>query len=190
MNALADLLQPIQKLNIERRIIPEYSNFPNNALLPVLVYRAAIQFPQERNTDAVREILESNNWSNSWIDGIFDYHHYHATTHETLVGLTGSCQVQFGGPDGTALTLEPGDVVVIPAGVAHKRIDKAGGFTCMGAYPGGQQYDIRYGRDGERPAADADIRNVPMPESDPLYGNDGPLIKNWGNAANQNHPLL
>lgn len=193
MKSLVDLLQPIQKMNIVRNILTEDGNFPNNGLLPLLVYRGAFLFNNEKESDTidiVKEILETNSWANSWIDGIYDYHHYHSTAHEILVILKGSCRVQFGGVNGSTLNLEKGDVVIIPAGVAHKRIDEADGFQCLGAYPDGQEHDMNYGKEGERPATDENIRKVPMPENDPLYGSDGPLIKNWRSERDQNQAVL
>lgn len=177
MKSLADAPQPVQKLNIIRDILPEDDPFPNNGLLPLLVYRGA--FPSGTGTDTVKEILEANSWKDSWVNGLYDFHHYHSTAHEVLVVLKGSAHVQFGGPNGITLGLEKGDVVIIPAGVAHKKIDEADGFSCLGAYPQGQQYDMNYGKKGERSKADGNIKSVPLPENDPLYGNDGPLVKTW-----------
>jgi uncharacterized protein YjlB len=36
-----------------------------------------------------------------------------------------------------------------------------------------------YGESGERPQADHNIARVPVPEADPVYGTDGPLIEYW-----------
>jgi uncharacterized protein YjlB len=190
MKSLVEILQPIQKMNIVRNLLTENGNFPNNGLLPLLVYQGAFQLSDENGTETIKEILETNSWTNSWINGIYDYHHYHSTAHEILVILGGSCRVQFGGPNGITLNLEKGDVAIIPAGVAHKKIDDADGFECLGAYPDGQEYDMNYGKEGERPAADEKIKKVPMPENDPLYGNDGPLIKNWRSEKDQNLSVL
>ena len=189
MKSLPDALAPIQNLNIVRDILPETGSFPNNPLLPLLVYRQALQAIDSDSADLVREILETNSWKDSWVDGIYDYHHYHSTAHETLVIINGSAIVQFGGPDGIAVPIERGDVVIIPAGVAHKKVEDADGFLCLGAYPQGQHYDMNYGKEGERPRVDGNIRNVPLPENDPLYGNDGPLIKNWSARQSGISPL-
>jgi uncharacterized protein YjlB len=107
-----------------------------------------------------------------------------------LVALKGSARVQFGGPNGITLTFEQGDVVIIPAGVAHMKLDEADGFTCMGAYPDGREYDMNYGKPGERPSVDENIKKVPLPENDPLYGADGPLIKNWLSEKDQQTTVL
>lgn len=190
MKSLADIVQPIQKMNILRNILTEDENFPNNGLLPLLVYKEAFQINDDQASDMIKEILETNSWTQAWVDGIYDYHHYHSTAHEILVALKGSCRVQFGGPNGVTITLGRGDVAIIPAGVAHKKISDADGFQCLGAYPAGQEYDMNYGKPEERPAADERIHKVPMPESDPLYGTDGPLIKNWRSEADQNLSVL
>jgi uncharacterized protein YjlB len=190
MKSLVDILQPIQKINIVRHIFQEDGHFPNNGLLPLLVYRTAFQIRDENTVDMVKEILETNSWTDTWVNGIYDYHHYHSTAHEVLVILKGSCRVQFGGPNGITLSLEPGDVAIIPVGVAHKKVDDADGFTCLGAYPEGQQYDMNTGKAEEHPHAVGNIKKVSMPENDPLYGNDGPMIKNWLSEKDQNTDVL
>ena len=71
-------------------------------------------------------------------------------------------------------------MVVIPAGVGHCRESSGGGFSVIGAYPKGQEnYDLRTGEAGERPEVLENIRNVPLPETDPLFGGKGPLIGRW-----------
>lgn len=179
MKSVVDGVESIQNLNISRHILTADGDFPNNALLPLLYYQGAIQIDEEASEAGVRELLETNSWTNAWVDGIYDYHHYHSTAHEALVMLSGTARVQFGGPHGITLAVEKGDVVIIPAGVAHKKIEEADRFTCIGAYPEGQHHDLLYGKSGERPRADENIRKVSLPESDPLYGTDGPLLKNW-----------
>ena len=189
MKSLVDAVQPIQKLNITRDILTEDGPFPNNGLLPLLHYPAAFQ-PGELEADTVKELLETNGWANTWVDSILEQHHYHSNAHEVLVALKGSARVQFGGPNGITLTFEQGDVVIIPAGVAHMKLDEDDGFTCLGAYPDGQEYDMKYGRPEERPAAEENIKKVPVPGNDPLYGTDGPLIKNWLSEKDQQSSVL
>ncbi len=184
MKSLVEATRPIQHINIIRNIVTEDGAFPNNGLLPLLLYRQACQVLE---SDTIRELLETNGWTNAWINGIY---HYHSTAHEVLVMLEGSARVQFGGPNGITLDVEKGDVVIIPAGVAHCRLEENDNFTCMGAYPGGQTYDMQSGKADERPAADKNIRQVPLPEGDPIYGSDGPLIKNWFSEKDQKPDLL
>ena len=88
-------------------------------------------------------------------------------------------KAQFGGPDGQIVTAEAGDVIIIPAGVSHKNIDQSANFRCAGAYPKGQSPDMKYGKRGERPKADEHIKKVSLPKTDPVFGEEGPLVQLW-----------
>ena len=178
-----DKIKAIQHVNIVRHTLADDGQFPNNGLLPLLVYVQALELPQHGAGLIVEEVFESNGWTNAWQDGIYSYHHYHSTAHEVLGIFQGSARVQFGGPNGTALLLEKGDVVVIPAGVAHKSIDVYDDFLCIGAYPKGQEYDMNYGHDQEREKAIENIRKLSLPLTDPVYGDDGPLQSSWKKSA-------
>jgi uncharacterized protein YjlB len=169
----------IQKVNIIRNILPDDGTFPNNGLLPLLVYQKAVNVPEKDAGRNIIEFLETNGWTNAWENGIYDYHHYHSTAHEVLVVIQGSARVQFGGDSGIAYLIEKGDVVIIPAGVSHKALDLYDQFTCIGAYPEGQEYDLLTGKTGERERALENIKAVSLPTSDPVYGIEGPLLNNW-----------
>ena len=190
MKSLVEIVQPLQKMNIVRNILTEDGSFPNNSLLPLLVYQQALLLKGEQHTGLVKEILETNRWTDAWVDGIHDYHHYHSSAHEIIVVLKGAARVQFGGPNGLTVNLQTGDVAIIPAGVSHRKVDEADGFTCLGAYPEGQDWDMNLGKEEERERALENIRKTPMPENDPLYGSDGPLNKNWLSAKDQNPSVL
>jgi uncharacterized protein YjlB len=105
--------------------------------------------------------------------------HYHSTAHEVLGVYHGSARVQLGGERGVVQEVHPGDVLVIPAGVAHKKLGSTADFGVVGAYPEGQDWDMNYGRLGERPRADSNIARVPLPKADPVCGPDGPLTVHW-----------
>ena len=49
----------------------------------------------------------------------------------------------------------------------------------VGGYPPGQDWDLLRGEPDDRPKADQNIAKVPMPESDPVGGGDGPLLTEW-----------
>lgn len=151
-------------------------NFPEPKF-PVLHYKAAFNNPGAKN---VKEHLQKNNWTNAWTDGIYDYHHYHSTTHEVLVIISGKSMVHFGGSEGILLKLEAGDVIVIPAGVAHKRVEASEDFLVVGAYPDGEEYDMKYGLLNEIQEAEENIQNASVPFTDPVYGKNGPLTTIWG----------
>ena len=119
-----------------------------------------------------------NDWSNSWRNGIFSFHHYHSITHEVLGIYSGSALVQMGGEESKRLTIQAGDIIVIPAGVGHKNLE-SGDLGVVGAYPGGMMYDMNYGKEGERPQADKNIAAVAIPNTDPLLGKNYGLPGIW-----------
>ncbi|GMA46479.1 cupin domain-containing protein [Tetragenococcus muriaticus] len=147
---------------------------PNNPSFPLLVYKNAIE-----DEDQVNQILRQNHWSNAWRNGVFPYHHYHSNSHEVLVVVGGKALLQMGGEHGEQLTAERGDVLVLPAGTGHKLLKKEAGFSVIGAYPNGQNYDICYGKKEERPEKLDNIKQVPMPGYDPIYGESGKLFAYW-----------
>jgi len=75
--------------------------------------------------------------------------------------------------------VEPGDVVLIPAGVAHKNLGASGNLGIVGAYPPGQHPDMCYGKSQERPQADERIAAIALPQGDPVYGAHGPMQNHW-----------
>lgn len=150
--------------------------FPNNAQFPLLVYPGALDSTDPAQIEAR---LAANGWSGAWRNGIYGFQHYHSTAHEALGCYGGQASVQLGGERGITLTLKQGDVVVIPAGVAHKNLGDQGGFRVVGAYPRGTSPDMNYGRAEERPRADQNIAALPPTESDPLFGAEGPLVALW-----------
>jgi len=152
--------------------------FPNNEKLPLIVYLQVIRF-EEDGPEILEKIFHENNWGGSWRNGIYSYHHYHSTAHEVLGVYSGRCKVQLGGPEGEVLDIEKGDVVLIPAGVAHKNLGSSSGFRVVGAYPDGQTWDMNYGKEGERPATDLNITRVGLPGKDPVFGDRGPVKDQW-----------
>jgi uncharacterized protein YjlB len=146
----------------------------------MVLSKQAIQSVGAINPSVIEKIFHENNWVNSWRNGLYPFHHYHSTAHEALGIYSGWVKAQFGGPDGRIFTIETGDVVIIPAGVAHKNIDQSQDFKVAGAYPVGQIPDMKYGKPGERSKADQNIQNAGLPKYDPVYGKTGPLMALWG----------
>ena len=153
--------------------------FPNSRL-PLLLYRMAVKLPGQDPAKIFEQLFAANGWHGSWRNGIYPYHHYHSTAHEVLGVYRGSAKVQLGGERGVVHDLGPGDVVIIPAGVAHKNLGSSGDFGVVGSYPQGQNQDMKYGRPGERATADYNIERVSLPKADLLYDIDGPLLEQWG----------
>jgi len=67
--------------------------------------------------------------------------HYHSTTHECLGIFRGHAKLRFGvsnddnPDDAIVLEVKSGDVIVVPAGVAHCALNESGEFCMVGAYP-------------------------------------------------------
>lgn len=171
--------QTIQKAHVVWHYFEDDGVFPNNPSLPLIVYKGALYLHPSEDSNAIEKVFEDHGWSNAWKSGIFDYHHYHSTTHEVLGVFCGKADIQLGGPDGTCVELVRGDVVVVPAGVAHKCLKASSDFLVVGAYPEGRDYDMNYGKPEERPMADENIKSVPLPNTDPVYGTEGPLVGKW-----------
>jgi uncharacterized protein YjlB len=131
---------------------------------------------------AFAAMFARNGWPGAWRNGIYEHHHYHSTAHEVLGIAVGSARVQFGGESGETMEVRAGDVVVIPAGVAHKREVASGDLLVVGAYPRGQSPDMCAAGTAERERALRNIRAVPLPAADPVAGEGGPLITFWRNA--------
>ena len=151
---------------------------PNNRY-PLLLYRGVINLGRTDPAAQVEEQFAANNWTNSWRNGIYPFHHYHSTSHEVLGIYRGSATVRLGGEQGRDFTVQAGDVIVIPAGVGHKNLGGSNDFGVVGAYPDGRQWDLLTGRPGERPKADQNIAALPIPGNDPVYGASGLLKKIW-----------
>jgi uncharacterized protein YjlB len=165
--------------NLEAVILTDDGVFPNNPRLPLLIYKKALNPDLPDLVSHVQAIFADHHWGNSWVDGIYDFHHYHSASHEVLAICGGQARVLFGGEHGIDQIVSAGDVIVIPAGVAHKNLGAEGSFVVVGAYPRGRKYDMCTGKHEERPAADRNIVSVPIPDSDPLYGSDGPMTEHW-----------
>ena len=149
-----------------------------NSRLPVLLYRDAVR-PARDPAAAFETLFAANGWGGSWRNGIYPFHHYHSTAHEVLGVYRGAATVQLGGERGVTQKVSAGDVLIIPAGVAHKNLGATGDFGVVGAYPPGQDWDMNYGRPEERPRTDRNISRVALPRTDPVYGAGGPLTEHW-----------
>ena len=175
MNKVAEVIHG----HVSTDILKDDGQFPNNEKLPLLVYKGALHLYPDDQVEAIIELFKNNNWTNAWKDSVLHEHHYHSNTHEVLGIYCGQADLQIGGPEGVCVELFRGDVIIIPAGVAHKNLSSSRDFLCIGAYPDGLSYDMNYGKDGERPQVLENIKNVPVPNNDPVFGDEGPLLEHW-----------
>ena len=131
------------------------------------------------DASACEAMFDRNRWWRFWRNGVFSFHHFHSTAHEALGICRGEAKVRFGGAKGVVMTVRAGDVVVIPAGVGHQNLGASSDLLVVGAYPPGPDWDLCTGKDGERPGVLDNIRAVPLPPADPLFGAEGPLTRHW-----------
>lgn len=160
-------------------LCPENGTFPNNNNLELCILKQAFSPNAANLVKLIEQCFQDNEWPPAWRNGLYDIHHYHSTAHEALGVYSGWVEACFGGPDGIVQTAIKGDVIIIPAGVSHKNMKQSDDFRVVGAYPEGQPWNMKYGLQEERPQVDEEIQQVALPQTDPVYGIDGPLMKNW-----------
>jgi uncharacterized protein YjlB len=156
-------------MQTEAFILPARDWVPNNPRLPVRIYRSVRGDDGALlDADGLEARFARNGWPPQWRSGIYDYHHYHATAHEVLGVFIGHARLLLGGPGATEVTVQPGDVVLLPAGTGHCCLQASRDFRVVGAYPQGQDWDI------QRAAPDAALRArmaaLPDPPHDPVTG--------------------
>jgi len=143
---------------------------PNNPTLALRLYRRAFPGQHPGAEQAIIQHFAARGWTGAWINGIYPFHHYHATAHEVLGLARGWAEVLFGGPKGVRVTVEAGDAVLIPAGVGHCRIDGSDDLSVVGAYPDGVDVDLQRATPAARLASIPLIARVPVWSRDPVTG--------------------
>ncbi len=161
------------------QLIKGKGNFPNNDVLPVIIYTNVFDFGHQNHAELIKKVFKDNGWFRSWTNGIYDFNHYHSNNHECLGMATGWVKVLLGGDTGHIFDLKAGDAVLLPAGTSHKRIACSDDFSCVGTYSIDLEYNMKYGRASEYDASVKQISTLPLPATDPIYGVDGPVKKLW-----------
>ena len=179
----------LSSLRTSHHFIPAYSLIPNTSLAthhPLLIYHQA--FPSTITASAIEDHLSAINVvCPAWRYTMFSTTHFHSTAHEVLCISQGRALLCFGGeqnPGRVETVVEKGDVVVVPAGVGHQLLKdltdgKEGGFEMVGSYEGGRTWDMCYGREDERARIEG-IRKLGWFRRDPVYGDDGPVVRDYG----------
>lgn len=164
---------------VETQRLEDDGSIPNNPDLPLLVYRQAVDLPEDDPATVFEALFTANGWPAAWRNGIYPFHHFHSTAHEALGVYRGTATARFGGEGGVDMTVSAGDVVIIPAGVGHKAIKASADLGIVGAYPAGTHPDLCRRATGGRPSSRDSIARVAIPARDPLYGAEGPLRQHW-----------
>jgi uncharacterized protein YjlB len=152
---------------------------PNNPL-PMLTYRRAVDLGSSSSPeDMIEALFHANGWGAMWRNGIYDFLHFHATVHEALGVARGRARVQFGGDHGAAIEIAAGDAVILPAGTGHQCLAVSEDFVVVGAYPPGPTMQVTRPTPENHKAALRTIPEVPLPDTDPLFGAAGALVELW-----------
>ncbi len=165
------------EMNVETYVLEAGDGIPNNRF-PLVVYRGALS-SDAVSADGCAGVFHGNGWQGTWLNGVFAYWHYHLHAHEVLGCISGSARVGFGGDHGIVADFNEGDVVIIPAGVGHKRMSQAPGFKVVGGYPPGQNGAVTNAGDVDLERAVRETAAVPVPASDPMWGAGEGLPKLW-----------
>src|SRR6266404_6167985 len=164
-------------LKVETHRFGDDGTVPNNPLT-LVVYRGVLAEGGDRAA-ACEAMFARNGWPGAWRNGIYGHHHYHSTAHEVLGIAAGNARVRLGGDSGKTVELRAGDVVVIPAGVAHKREAASADLLVIGSYPRGQSPDHCRAEPAAHDKAAGNVARVPLPAADPVTGGAAPLLEIW-----------
>jgi uncharacterized protein YjlB len=163
-------------MQVEQYLLKQNGGIPNNKKLPVLIYK---QVFKENIKEQFEKSFSSNGWGGQWINGIYNYHHYHSTAHEALGIIDGEAKLIVGGPDGKVVEVESGDIIILPAGTGHCRLNASDDFKVIGAYPEGQEdYDLCTEKDDPEEKK-KNIIKVSLPDNDPVQDIGGALKEIW-----------
>ncbi|MGH6779647.1 MAG: cupin domain-containing protein [Bradyrhizobium sp.] len=151
---------------------------PNNPL-PFIIYKRVIDIDTAHPERTIEDVFAGHRWGSMWRNGIYDYLHYHSTAHEVLGVARGQARVRFGGDRGKVLEVTAGDVAILPAGIGHQCLFATRDLSVVGAYPPGQTMEITRPTPDNHAQALKMIPRVAAPSTDPVMGEDGPLVRLW-----------
>ncbi|KAF7194114.1 hypothetical protein HII31_04635 [Pseudocercospora fuligena] len=173
-------LTPLKDLRVLKHQIPAHGLTPNTSIQnkPLLVYKSA--FTSSATAPKIESHLSSIGVvTPQWRYTMYSTSHFHSTSHEVLSISNGRAKLCFGhedNPSKVETEVEKGDVIVVPAGVAHRLLeDLGGGFEMVGSYPTGCNWDMCYGKKGEEEKIEK-IKSLGWFERDPIYGDEGPVL--------------
>uniref|UniRef100_A0A7S1BIQ6 Cupin type-2 domain-containing protein n=1 Tax=Corethron hystrix TaxID=216773 RepID=A0A7S1BIQ6_9STRA len=144
--------------------------FPNNPNHPLLIFRGTSNFTGKE--DEGRRALQKAGWTAPWKWIVFPYHHYHSSAWEILMCVRGSGLLQLGGEAGPEISVEVGDIILIPPGFVHKQLSSFGGFSILGSYPSVKGKNVKID-EIRGPATQTQLENIlrcESPKNEPVTG--------------------
>lgn len=173
-------LTALIELRVSSHQIPAFDLIPNTSIQkkPLLIYHSV--FHSSASASAIESHLSTVGVVDPhWRYTMYSQSHFHSTAHEVLCVASGKARLCFGGeenPGRVEPVIEKGDVLVVPAGVAHRLLqDIDGGFNMVGSYPVGKSWDMCYGKEGEEEKVKG-IGSLGWFKRDPIYGDEGPSL--------------
>ncbi|KAL0941378.1 uncharacterized protein CTRU02_204141 [Colletotrichum truncatum] len=172
-------LAPLSSLSVSKHLIPAHGLLPNTSIQnkPLMIYHSAFRSPSASSIESHLSYIDVV--EPQWRYTMYSTSHFHSTSHEVLCISNGRAKLCFGGEDNEGRVeplVEKGDVVVVPAGVAHRLLeDIEGNFEMVGSYPKGCHWDMCYGKKGEESKVES-ISKLGWFTKDPVYGENGPAV--------------
>lgn len=172
-------LTSLSALKVSKFQIPAWKGSPNTSIQnkPLMIYHQAFKNPSASKVES--HLRSVGVVDPQWRYTMYSQSHFHSTTHEVLSIASGSAKCCFGhedNPDRVEPVLESGDVVIVPAGVAHRLMEDYGGFQMVGSYPVGKNWDMCYGKPGEEDRIQG-ISSVGWFDKDPVFGDQDPCLE-------------
>lgn len=171
----------LDTFRVSKHFIPAHNRLPNSSILnkPLLIYHSIF----DGDASAVESLLMSVGVVvPQWRYSMYSTTHFHSTSHEVLCVTSGRARLCFGGdenPHRVEPTVQAGDVMILPAGVAHRLVEDLdaarAGFEMVGSYPEGFHWDMCYGKAGEMEKV-RNIGGLPWFQKDPIFGDHGPVL--------------
>jgi len=172
MSVVSEDVEPLTFLFADDDLVP-------NNPMPFLVYKGAIDVANDHPEKTIEGLFGANGWGDMWRNGVYDYLHYHATVHEALGVARGHARVRFGGNAGEEIEIAAGDVAILPAGTGHQCLSASRDFSVVGAYPPGPKMHVTLPTPENHAKALKTIPQVKLPNTDPVRGAEGPLVRLW-----------
>ncbi|KAI1741059.1 RmlC-like cupin domain-containing protein [Xylaria scruposa] len=168
-----------ENLKVVKHQIPAYNLIPNTSIQrkPLLIYKSL--FPSATVSKVESLLSDTGVVTPQWRATMYTMSHFHSTSHEVLSVTNGKATICFGhedNPEKVTCNIEKGDLVIIPAGVAHRlQAVLEGDFEMVGSYPKGYNWDMCYGIQDEEGKIEK-IKELPWFKRDPVYGDKGPTL--------------
>ncbi|KAJ4389524.1 hypothetical protein N0V93_006994 [Gnomoniopsis smithogilvyi] len=172
----------LDTLCVTKHFIPAHGRLPNSSILnkPLLVYRSA--FIKGDACAVESHLLSVGVVIPQWRYSMYSTTHFHSTSHEVLCVTSGRAKLCFGGeenPDRVTPIVQAGDVMIVPAGMAHRLLEDMsgtnGGFEMVGSYPKGYHWDMCYGLPEDDEKINS-IKSLPWFQKDPIFDEYGPVL--------------